>query len=45
MPYLRTDDGCSLYYETVGFELARPVVVFLNGTLQTTMYWKVIAAS
>ncbi|HSO18034.1 MAG TPA: alpha/beta hydrolase [Desulfosarcina sp.] len=45
MPYFRTQDGCSLYYETVGFELARPVVVFLNGTLQTTMYWKVIAGA
>lgn len=45
MAYFRTEDGCSLYYETIGFELARPVVVFLNGTLQTTMYWKVIAAS
>ena len=45
MAYFRTQDGCSLYYETIGFELARPVVVFLNGTLQTTMYWKVIAAS
>ncbi|BBO91275.1 alpha/beta fold hydrolase [Desulfosarcina ovata] len=45
MAYFRTQDGCSLYYETIGFELTRPVVVFLNGTLQTTMYWKVIAAS
>lgn len=45
MPYYRTRDGCSLYYETVGFELARPLVVFLNGTLQTTMYWKVIASA
>ena len=45
MAYFRTQDGCSLYYETVGFDLARPVVVFLNGTLQTTMYWKAIAAS
>ncbi|MEE4113594.1 MAG: alpha/beta hydrolase [Desulfobacteraceae bacterium] len=45
MPYFRTQDGCSLYYETIGFELARPVVIFLNGTLQTTMYWKVIAAA
>ena len=45
MAYFRTQDGCSLYYETIGFELARPVVIFLNGTLQTTMYWKVIAAS
>jgi pimeloyl-ACP methyl ester carboxylesterase len=45
MAYFRTQDGCSLYYETVGFELARPAVIFLNGTLQTTMYWKVIAAA
>jgi len=45
MAYYRTHDGCSLYYETIGFELARPVVIFLNGTLQTTMYWKVIAAA
>jgi len=45
MAYFRTQDGCSLYYETIGFELARPVVIFLNGTMQTTMYWKVIAAS
>lgn len=45
MAYFRTQDGCSLYYETIGFEFARPVVVFLNGTLQTTLYWKVIASS
>ena len=45
MAYFRTRDGCSLYYETIGFERSRPMVVFLNGTLQTTMYWKVMAAS
>ena len=45
MAYFRTQDGCSLYYETVGFERPRPVVIFLNGTLQTTMYWKALAAS
>jgi 3-oxoadipate enol-lactonase len=45
MAYFRTQDGCSLYYETVGFELARPVVIFLNGTLQTTIYWKTMAAA
>jgi pimeloyl-ACP methyl ester carboxylesterase len=45
MAYFKTQDGCSLYYETIGFERARPVVIFLNGTLQTTMYWKAIAAS
>ena len=43
MTYFRTQDGCSLYYEMIGFDLAKPVVIFLNGTLQTTMYWKVIA--
>ena len=45
MAYFRTQDGCTLYYETIGFELAKPVIVFLNGTLQTTMYWKAIAAA
>jgi pimeloyl-ACP methyl ester carboxylesterase len=45
MAYFRTQDGCSLYYETIGFEFARPVVIFLNGTLQSTLYWKVIATS
>jgi pimeloyl-ACP methyl ester carboxylesterase len=45
MAYFRTRDGCSLYYETIGFELARPVVIFLNGTLQTAIYWKTLAAS
>jgi pimeloyl-ACP methyl ester carboxylesterase len=45
MAYFRTQDGCSLYYETIGFDFVRPVVIFLNGTMQTTLYWKVIAAS
>ncbi len=44
MSYFKTRDNCSLYYETIGFESYRPVVVFLNGTLQTTLYWKTIAA-
>lgn len=43
MGYFRTIDGCSLYYETIGFESSGPVVVFLNGTMQTTMYWKTFA--
>lgn len=43
MAYFRTQDGCSLYYETIGFEFPVPVVVFLNGTLQTTLYWKTLA--
>jgi pimeloyl-ACP methyl ester carboxylesterase len=45
MAFFRTRDGCSLYYETIGSERAKPAVIFLNGTLQTTMYWKVIAAA
>jgi pimeloyl-ACP methyl ester carboxylesterase len=40
MPYFITEDGCRLFYETHGFEPAKPVVVFLNGTMQSTLYWK-----
>jgi len=40
MPYFKTKDGCSIYYETQGFESSKPVVAFLNGTLQSTVYWK-----
>lgn len=40
MPYFKTKDGCSIFYETQGFESSRPVVAFLNGTLQSTVYWK-----
>lgn len=45
MPYFRTKDGCSIYYETVGFDSTQPAVVFLNGTMQTTVYWKTHAAA
>jgi 3-oxoadipate enol-lactonase len=40
MPYFKTKDGCSIFYETQGFESLNPVVAFLNGTLQNTVYWK-----
>jgi 3-oxoadipate enol-lactonase len=40
MPYFTTQDGCRIYYETQGLESSRPVVVLLNGTMQTTVYWK-----
>lgn len=40
MPYFKTNHGCSIFYETQGFESSKPVVAFLNGTLQTTVYWK-----
>jgi 3-oxoadipate enol-lactonase len=45
MPYFRTKDDCSIYYETQGFKSSKPVVVFLNGTMQTTVYWKTNAAA
>jgi len=40
MPYFVTQDGCRLYYETQGFDSEKPVVVFLNGTMQSTVNWK-----
>ena len=40
MPYFQTDDGCSLYYEMVGQGPGKPTVTFINGTMQTTVYWK-----
>ena len=40
MPYFKTTDGCAIFYETQGFESFKPVVAFLNGTLQSTVYWK-----
>jgi pimeloyl-ACP methyl ester carboxylesterase len=43
MPYFRTQHDCSLYYETYGFDSSGPVVVFLNGTMLTTVYWKPLA--
>jgi pimeloyl-ACP methyl ester carboxylesterase len=44
MPYFDTEDGCSLFYETEAFGSSRPTVVFLNGTMQTTVYWKTLAS-
>jgi len=40
MPYFTTSDGCNIFYETHGFEDEKPVVVFLNGTTQTTLHWR-----
>lgn len=42
MPYFKTQDGCSLYYEISGDGPGRPTITFINGTLQTTIYWKSI---
>ena len=43
MPYYKTQDGCNLYYELLGQGAGKPAIAFINGTLQTTMYWKAIA--
>jgi pimeloyl-ACP methyl ester carboxylesterase len=43
MPYYKTPDGCSLYYELLGDGAVKPAITFVNGTLQTTVYWKAIA--
>lgn len=40
MPYLKTTDDCRIYYELLGDAPGRPTIVFVNGTLQTTVYWK-----
>jgi 3-oxoadipate enol-lactonase len=40
MPYFKTEDGCSLYYELLGDGPGKPTLTFINGTLQTTVYWK-----
>jgi pimeloyl-ACP methyl ester carboxylesterase len=42
MAFLRTEDGCSLYYEIIGDGPAKPTITFVNGTLQTTIYWKMV---
>lgn len=43
MPYYRTEDGCSLYYEVLAEGPGKPALTFVNGTLQTTIYWKLIS--
>jgi pimeloyl-ACP methyl ester carboxylesterase len=40
MPFLNVNQGGNIYYETYGFEAIKPCIVFLNGTLQTTIYWR-----
>lgn len=39
MPEFRTDDGCTIYYETRGVDAGGRVVVFLNGMTQSTAHW------
>lgn len=42
MPYIRTTDDCNLYYELAGEGPGKPTLVFINGTLQTTVNWQPI---
>jgi pimeloyl-ACP methyl ester carboxylesterase len=39
MPYFTTPDGCKIFYTAYGIDTSKPVVIFLNGTTQTTLYW------
>ena len=39
MPYFTTQDGCKIFYRTHGIDTSDRVVIFLNGTTQTTLYW------
>ena len=39
MPFLTTKDRCRIHYTTRGIDTSNPVVIFLNGTTQTTLYW------
>lgn len=45
MSYFTTPDNCKLYYTTENFAADRPVMVLLNGTGQTTIYWELHAAA
>ena len=36
----KTKDGCRLFFETFGVETQKTAVVFLNGTIQTTINWR-----
>jgi 3-oxoadipate enol-lactonase len=37
--YFTTTDGCKIFYRTYGVDTSKSVVIFLNGTSQTTLYW------
>ena len=39
MPFFTTPDGCRIFYTAYNSNAFLPVVVFLNGTTQTTLYW------
>jgi len=39
VPYFTTKDACKIFYTTYGVDTSNAVVIFLNGTTQTTLYW------
>ena len=39
MPHFTTPDGCNIFYRIYGVDQSKPIVVFLNGATQTTLYW------
>ena len=39
MPYFTTRDDCKIFYRTHRVDTSNSVVIFLNGTTQTTLYW------
>ena len=39
MPYFTTPDDCKIFYRIYRIDTSKSVVIFLNGTTQTTMYW------
>ena len=43
MPYYKALDGSRLYYEVLAEGPGKPTITFINGTMQTTMYWKIIS--
>ena len=43
MPYFKTGDGCNIFFEYQNLSSTKPVIVFLNGATQTTVYWTTIA--
>ena len=43
MSFWKTPDGCSLFYEAFNLSSRRPTLIFLNGSMQTTLYWRAFA--
>ena len=39
MAHFTTPDDCSIFYKTYRLDPSKPIIVFLNGTTQTTLYW------